>query len=181
MGGKLITALVAGTCALLFALPALASAATITPNTTADELNAGGACSLREAISAANGDAAIGGCPGGSGSDTIVLTGGSTYGRSLTGANEDANGSGDLDIRNDPLTIQVAGPGGAIIEGTGAPSGGRVIQILDSVAEWGFNDPIYVQYVKTMEKTFTCDLFSYTTQIDVVIAPFATEVARLDR
>jgi CSLREA domain-containing protein len=134
MGGKLITALVAGTCALLFALPALASAATITPNTTADELNAGGACSLREAISAANGDAAIGGCPGGSGSDTIVLTGGSTYGRSLTGANEDANGSGDLDIRTDPLTIQVAGPGGAIIEGTGAPSGGRVIQILDSVA-----------------------------------------------
>ncbi len=35
-------------------------------------------------------------------------------------------------------------------------------------AEWGFNDPIYVQYVKTMEKTFTGDLFSYTTQIDVV-------------
>ncbi len=35
-------------------------------------------------------------------------------------------------------------------------------------AEWGFNDPIYVQYFKTMEKTFTGDLFSYTTQIDVV-------------
>ena len=134
MGGKFTTALVAGTCALLFALPALASAATITPNTTADELNAGGACSLREAISSANGDAAIGGCPAGSGTDTIVLTGGSTYVRSLTGVNEDANGSGDLDIRAGSLTIQVVGPGGAIIEGTGAPSGGRVIQILDSVA-----------------------------------------------
>jgi peptide/nickel transport system permease protein len=35
-------------------------------------------------------------------------------------------------------------------------------------AEWGFNDPIYVQYFKTMQKTFTGDLFSYTTQIDVV-------------
>ena len=30
--------------------------------------------------------------------------------------------------------------------------------------EWGFNEPIYVQYVKTMEKIFTGDLFSYTTQ-----------------
>jgi peptide/nickel transport system permease protein len=34
--------------------------------------------------------------------------------------------------------------------------------------DWGFNDPIYVQYVKTMEKTFTGDLVSYTTRIDVV-------------
>jgi CSLREA domain-containing protein len=133
MGGKLLTALVSGTFALL-AAPALASAATITPNTTSDELDAGGTCSLREAISSANGDTAIGGCPAGSGTDTIVLTGGSTYVRSLTGGNEDANASGDLDIRTDPLAIQVAGAGGAIIEGNGAPSGGRVIQILDSLA-----------------------------------------------
>ena len=72
--------------------------------------------------------------PGRFRTDTIVLTGGSTYVRSLTGVNEDANGSGDLDIRAGSLTIQVVGPGGAIIEGTGAPSGSRVIQILDSVA-----------------------------------------------
>src|SRR5918998_254043 len=40
---------------------------------------------------------------------------------------------------------------------------------LDRIrADWGFNDPIYVQYVKTMEKTFTGDLVSYTTRIDVV-------------
>ena len=40
---------------------------------------------------------------------------------------------------------------------------------LDRIrAEWGFNDPVYVQYVKTMQKTFTGDLFSYTTNIDVV-------------
>lgn len=133
MRARLGTALVA-TLALLFALSARASAATITPNTNADELNTGGACSLREAISSANGDTAVGGCAAGSGTDTIVLTGGSTYVRSLTGADEGANGADDLDVRTDPLKIQVAGTGGAIIEGNGAPSGGRVIQIHDSVA-----------------------------------------------
>jgi peptide/nickel transport system permease protein len=45
------------------------------------------------------------------------------------------------------------------------PDPGQLKIIRD---EWGFNEPIYVQYVKTMEKTFTGDLFSYTTQIDVV-------------
>ncbi len=40
---------------------------------------------------------------------------------------------------------------------------------LDRIrAEWGFNDPVYVQYAKTMQKTFTGDLSSYTTNIDVV-------------
>jgi peptide/nickel transport system permease protein len=40
---------------------------------------------------------------------------------------------------------------------------------LDRIrAEWGFNDPVYVQYLKTMQKTFTGDLSSYTTNIDVV-------------
>ena len=29
-------------------------------------------------------------------------------------------------------------------------------------AEWGFDKPIYVQYVKTMEKIFTGDVISYT-------------------
>jgi peptide/nickel transport system permease protein len=33
--------------------------------------------------------------------------------------------------------------------------------------QWGFDQPIYVQYVKTMEKIFTGDLVSYSTQIDV--------------
>jgi peptide/nickel transport system permease protein len=33
--------------------------------------------------------------------------------------------------------------------------------------EWGFDEPIYVQYVKTMEKVFTGDLRSYFTQLDV--------------
>jgi peptide/nickel transport system permease protein len=34
--------------------------------------------------------------------------------------------------------------------------------------QWGFNDPVYVQYVKTMEQVFSGDLVSYTTQQNVV-------------
>ena len=34
--------------------------------------------------------------------------------------------------------------------------------------EWGFDEPIYVQYFKTMEKIFTGDVVSYTTSINVV-------------
>jgi peptide/nickel transport system permease protein len=33
--------------------------------------------------------------------------------------------------------------------------------------QWGFDKPVYVQYAKTMEKVFTGDLVSYTSQIDV--------------
>jgi len=34
--------------------------------------------------------------------------------------------------------------------------------------EWGFDEPLYVQYATTMEKVFTGDLVSYTTQLDVL-------------
>jgi peptide/nickel transport system permease protein len=33
--------------------------------------------------------------------------------------------------------------------------------------QWGFDQPIYVQYVKTMERVFTGDLVSYANQVDV--------------
>ena len=33
--------------------------------------------------------------------------------------------------------------------------------------QWGFDKPIYVQYVKTMQKVFSGDLVSYSTQLDV--------------
>jgi peptide/nickel transport system permease protein len=33
---------------------------------------------------------------------------------------------------------------------------------------WGFDEPFYVQYVKMLEKIFTADLISYTTQQDVI-------------
>jgi CSLREA domain-containing protein len=50
-----------------------AQAATIDVTTTADDYNTGATCSLREALQAANTDAAYGGCAAGSGADTIRL------------------------------------------------------------------------------------------------------------
>ncbi len=55
-----------------------AYAASITVTTTADENNTGASCSLREAITAANTNAAVSGCSAGSGTDTITLPAG-TY------------------------------------------------------------------------------------------------------
>lgn len=63
-------------------------------------------CSLREAISAAN---------GAGGADTITLPSG-FYLLSLTTAGEDANATGDLDITED-LTITGGGPTSTIIDG----------------------------------------------------------------
>jgi peptide/nickel transport system permease protein len=45
------------------------------------------------------------------------------------------------------------------------PDPGQLERIRD---EWGFNDPVWVQYVKTMQKVLTGDLNSYSTNIDVV-------------
>ena len=53
-------------------------AAEITVNTTADEQNSDGDCSLREAITAANTDAAVDGCAAATGEDTIVFDLGSS-------------------------------------------------------------------------------------------------------
>jgi len=44
------------------------------------------------------------------------------------------------------------------------PQPGQLQQIRE---DWGFNDPIYVQYVKTMEQVFSGDLISYSTQQNV--------------
>lgn len=41
-------------------------------------------------------------------------------------------------------------------------------QIESIRQEWGFDEPIYVQYVTTMEKLFTGDTISYFTQLNVV-------------
>ncbi len=41
------------------------------------------------------------------------------------------------------------------------------VQINAVEREWGFNKPIYVQYVKTMEKIFTGTVVSYTQGINV--------------
>src|SRR3989344_1698657 len=73
---------------LLLSQPAFA--ANITVNTTADELNSDGDCSLREAVQSANTDTAVDGCTAGSGTDTIIVPAG-TYTLSIPGAGENAN------------------------------------------------------------------------------------------
>jgi CSLREA domain-containing protein len=95
--------------------PPTASAATITVTTTQDEWNENdAACGLREAIQAANINAAFGGCPAGSGPDTIQLATGPYI---LDEPNpddalsdpipDDTNENGDLDISAD---LTIAGP-----------------------------------------------------------------------
>jgi uncharacterized repeat protein (TIGR01451 family)/CSLREA domain-containing protein len=91
------------------------AASTITVTTTDDELNTDGDCSLREAIQAANTDTAVDACTAGSGADTIVVPGG-TYTLAISGANEEANATGDLDVGAD-VTITGAGSGSAIVAG----------------------------------------------------------------
>jgi CSLREA domain-containing protein len=106
-------------------------AAGITVNTSADENNTGAGCSLREAITAANTDAAYGGCTAGSGTDTITLPAG-TYTLTIAGAGEDANTTGDLDITG-PLTIN--GAGGTIIQAGATPGSGidRVFDVIGAI------------------------------------------------
>ncbi len=41
-------------------------------------------------------------------------------------------------------------------------------QIEEIRQEWGFDEPVYEQYIVTMEKLFTGDMISYFTQLDVV-------------
>lgn len=100
------------------------SIVTITVTTVVDELTANNQCSLREAIQAANTDSAVGGCPAGSGDDRILLPGGVLL-LTLAGANEDNNGTGDLDIRSN-LTLSGLGAATTIIDGNQLD---RVLQI----------------------------------------------------
>jgi CSLREA domain-containing protein len=88
-----------------------------------DDLDADGDCSLREAIIAANTDAAIDACAAGSGRDTIVLPA-LWMGLSIPGILEDASETGDLDIRDD-LTIIGAGRFSTVIDGH------RIDRVLD--------------------------------------------------
>ena len=93
-----------------------AQAAIINVTTVFDEFNTSpSTCSLREAVQAANTDAAFGGCSAGSGADSIrlpVSTG--VYRLQLSGGDEDNNLSGDLDIRSVISIVSQAAPGGDV-------------------------------------------------------------------
>jgi CSLREA domain-containing protein len=80
----------------------------------------GGSCSLREAVTAANGTP---------GTDTIQLEGGQTYTLSIPVSGAGGVLTGDLDISDD-VNIETVGPGGdATIFGNGGVTGDRVLQI----------------------------------------------------
>jgi CSLREA domain-containing protein len=92
-----------GVVALIFAVgpPTAYAATTIPVNTTADELNADGDCSLREAITAANTNTAVDACPAGQAAPTVDV-----ISFSVTGTITLTNGQ--LTVTDD-LTIN--GPG----------------------------------------------------------------------
>ena len=120
--------LVAIAIIVLMTRPApIVRAATISVNTTTDENNVDGDCSLREAIIAANTDTAVDACPAGSGADTIVVPAG-TYLLSLTPSGSNDATSGDLNITAD-LTLNGSGPNVTTIDANGID---RVLRIENS-------------------------------------------------
>ncbi len=106
------------------AIPAAANAATITVGTGADSIGAPGSCTLRDAVKAANTDAASGGCPAGGGADTIML-GAGRFTLSIPRSGPDDNSTGDLNVES-RLTIQGVGRDGTVIDGGGVD---RVLSI----------------------------------------------------
>jgi CSLREA domain-containing protein len=86
-------------------------------NTTADELNADGDCSLREAVRSANLNSIVDACAVGSGTDMINIPAG-TYTLSIGGSGEEAALTGDLDLADDVI-IQGSGSAVTIIDGGG--------------------------------------------------------------
>jgi CSLREA domain-containing protein len=105
--------------------------AIIIVNTLEDHYDepADGDCSLREAVNAANTDAAYGGCDAGSGSDSIILPdlGGSYL---LTRSSGVVDGAyGDLDITSN-ITIWGENQGTTVIDAAGV--GDRIIEVAAS-------------------------------------------------
>ncbi len=122
--------------ALAFAVLAMGvpSGATVyNVSATADDADLGpnGNCTLREAVIAANTNAAMDACAAGSvGADTIVLAAG-TYTLSIPGVGEDASATGDLDV-TEALAIQGASAASTTVSATGL--GDRILQVASSVS-----------------------------------------------
>ncbi len=98
--------------AILLLLAAQAHAAAITPNTIVDELNSDGDCSLREAIQAANTNAAVDACAAGEPVPTVDVIGPVVTGTIILT-------SGTLSVTDD-LTIDGPGVGSLTISGNNA-------------------------------------------------------------
>ncbi|MBN1810738.1 MAG: CSLREA domain-containing protein [Anaerolineae bacterium] len=121
---------------------------TITVDTTSDELDGlsgNGDCSLREAIANANHDnAAQADCATGDDDDDVIILDADTYILDITGAGEDGNTTGDLDITGGLI---INGNGAIIQAGTNATDGidrvldidgvGVVVEINDATIRYG--------------------------------------------
>lgn len=87
-----------------------------------------GSCSLREAITAANTDAAVDACPAGeSGVEDVIEIPAGIYTFTVVGTGEDGNATGDLDITGE-VALSGAGNADTIIDAAGLD---RVIHILN--------------------------------------------------
>src|SRR5690606_21628228 len=91
MSSPSVVAYVACAAGLLIGVPALAAT-----------IQVGGACTLPDAVAAANDDAAVGGCAAGTGADTIVLESGATY---TLASNLFINGGTELLIQGNGATL----------------------------------------------------------------------------
>lgn len=122
----------------------------IVVDTVDDAISADGKCSLREAVSAANADAPVDACPSGIGDDAIILPAG-RYSLRLTGAGEDANLTGDLDLLSN-ITLVGTGATTTIIDGNrndrvlDVHAGARVVvsgvTITNGTTPDGKDDPV---------------------------------------
>jgi CSLREA domain-containing protein len=105
-----------------FVAAPVGAASVIAVTTTVDETILNGACSLREAVLAANTDQTVDSCAAGSGADSIVVPAG-TYMLSIAGTGEDGSRTGDLDLTGD---VTISGSA-SVIDANGID---RVVEVL---------------------------------------------------
>ncbi|MCA9971122.1 MAG: DUF11 domain-containing protein [Anaerolineales bacterium] len=118
----------------------------ITVTTAADEQDANGLCSLREAVQAANTNTAVDACAAGSGPDDVILIPAGHYLLTLADpagvVEENGNLSGDLDLL-ESVTLQGAGTAVTIIDGNQIdrvfhqPAGGIHVSVSNLTVQGG--------------------------------------------
>ncbi len=113
--------------AMLLPVVSVDAATIIIVNSTANTVANDGLCTLREAITAANTDAAFNGCPAGSGADVIVLQPNAVY--VLDEVDNTDHGPNGLPPITTPITI--TGQGATIERSAGAPDF-RLFYVSDS-------------------------------------------------
>ena len=109
-----------------------ASAATLSVNTTADELTPkDGQCSLREAVAAANSPGTAGDCGTASNGANTIALGAGDYALTFAPVGGDGNETGDLNVGNAaPLTISGSGSAVTFIDASAIKGlGDRVLSV----------------------------------------------------